>query len=210
MFLLPPFPYGFDALQPHLDARTLEIHYTKHHRAYCDKTNAAIEKHPELFKKSLDELLTHPDQLPNDIKTAVINQGGGFYNHTFFWSILNPCSTLKPIGNSAEEIKKVFGTFENFKKQFSEAAVGVFGSGWAWLVLDKNGKLFITTTSNQDAPISYGLKSILTVDVWEHAYYLKYQNRRSEFIDAWWNVVDWRKVEDYFNNPLPTLIPAAK
>lgn len=210
MFILPPLPFEYNALEPYFDARTLEIHYTKHHKAYCDKTNKALEKHPELFKKSLDELLAHPDKLPQEIRTAVINQGGGFYNHTFFWSLLSQCGGGEPVGNSAIEIKKTFKSFEDFKKQFSEAAAGVFGSGWAWLVLDKNGKLLITTTSNQDSPISHGLKPILTIDVWEHAYYLKYQNRRAEFIEAWWNVVDWEKVEMYFSKPLPTFIPVSK
>lgn len=208
MFPLPPLPFSYDALEPYMDARTVEIHYTKHHQTYCNNANKALEKHPELFKKSLDEILAHPDSLPQDIKKAVINQGGGLYNHTFFWSILSPCGDGQPTGTLAEAIKKTFGSFDKFKKEFTDAATGIFGSGWAWLVLDKQNKLSIMTTANQDTPISHGLKPILTLDIWEHAYYLKHQNRRAEFIEAWWNIVNWNQAEKYFSQSSFTIIPA--
>lgn len=209
MFILPPLPFEYNALEPYMDAKTVEIHYAKHHQTYCDKTNKAIEKHPALFKKSLDELLAHPDKLPEDIRKAVINQGGGLWNHTFFWSLLSKCGGGEPAGSLAIEIKKTFGSFEKFKEQFSDAATGVFGSGWAWLVLDKHNKLSIMTTANQDSPVSHGLKPILVIDVWEHAYYLKYQNKRADFIKAWWNIVSWETAEEYFTKPLHVFIPAA-
>ncbi len=198
MFKLPPLPYSFDSLEPYIDARTMEIHYTKHHQAYVDNLNAALAGHPELQGKSLEELLGHIAQLPADIRAAVINNGGGHYNHSLFWDWMVKGGGGIPQGKVFDEIKKQFGSYEVFKEQFSNAAKSRFGSGWAWLVLNKAGNLEITSSGNQDTPFSEGLTPILGLDVWEHAYYLKYQNRRVDYIQAWWNVVHWAQVEDLF------------
>ena len=175
----------------------MEIHHTKHHQTYVDKLNAALEKYPELFEKPLEELLKNTNQIPEDIRQAVINHGGGHLNHSLFWTIMAPNAGDRPSGALAEEINQIFGDFEKFKEQFTNAALGIFGSGWAWLDL-KDGKLRICTTRNQDSLLMEGKIPILGVDVWEHAYYLKYQNRRPEYIQAWWNVVNWQKVEELF------------
>jgi len=188
---LPPLPYGYDALEPHIDARTMEIHYTKHHQGYVNNLNTALEKHPELQKKGIEDLLKDLNSIPEDIRTAVRNNGGGHANHSMFWPIMSPDGGGEPKGELADAINSSFGSFSNFKDQFSKAAAGRFGSGWAWLCVDRGGELTITSTPNQDNPISDGLKPILGLDVWEHAYYLKYQNRRPEYISAWWNVVSW-------------------
>jgi Fe-Mn family superoxide dismutase len=191
---LPPLPYGYDALEPHIDARTMEIHHTKHHQGYVNNLNAALEKHPELEKKSVEDLLKDLNSIPEDIRTAVRNNGGGHANHSMFWPTMSPDGGGEPEGELAEAINSTFGSFSDFKAQFSKAAAGRFGSGWAWLCLDRAGKLTITSTPNQDNPVSDGLRPVVGLDVWEHAYYLKYQNRRAEYISAWWNVVNWKQV----------------
>lgn len=199
-FVLPPLPYGYSALEPDLDGRTVEIHYTKHHQGYVHNLNIALAKHPELFSKSLEELLTNLDQIPADIRTAVRNQGGGDYIHTMFWNCMAPATTQprEPQGLLKTALEKSFGSIADFKKKFEETAIAHFGSGWAWLVVDKNGDLKIVSTPNHDIPQRDGLKPILVVDVWEHAYYLKFQNRRAEFLASWWNVVNWPYVEELF------------
>jgi Fe-Mn family superoxide dismutase len=194
MFTLPDLPYGYDALEPYIDAQTMELHHSKHHQAYVDKTNGAI-KDTEFADKPLEELLQNLDSLPQDIRTTVQNNGGGHYNHSFFWGVMAPNSGGKPGGDIADLINSSFGSFDGFKEQFAAAAVGRFGSGWAWLIKDGDG-LKITSTQNQDSPIIDGIKPLLGLDVWEHAYYLKYQNRRPEYIEAWWNVVNWQKVAE--------------
>jgi len=198
MFKLPELPYAYDALEPYIDARTMEIHYTKHHQTYIDNLNAALKEHPELQAKSLSDLLSDLNALPEKIRTAVRNNGGGDYNHTFFWPLMTKNALPGPIEKSVQAITKTFGSFEEFQKQFNDAAKSRFGSGWAWLVVNKQGDLQITSTANQDCPISDGLAPVLGLDVWEHAYYLKYQNKRVDYIQAWWNVVNWQHVEDNF------------
>ena len=195
---LPKLPYAYDALEPYIDAKTMEIHHTKHHQAYVNNLNAALEKHSEIADKPLEELLRSIDSVPEDIRTAVRNHGGGHANHSFFWTIMGPKAGGEPGGTIAKAIADSFGNFPNFKDAFSKAAAGVFGSGWAWLVADSrsaDGKLTIVTTPNQDSPLTKGQKPVLVLDIWEHAYYLKYQNRRPEYIEAWWNVVNWGEAE---------------
>ncbi len=199
-FELPKLNYSYDSLEPYIDSRTMEIHYTKHHATYVNKLNEALEKHPELMNKNLEDLLKDLDNIPSDIRTTVRNNGGGHYNHTLFWSIMGPNGSRKPIGKLAQRIDEVFGSFDKFKLEFSDSAFNRFGSGWAWLVLDKYGHLSIISTPNQDNPIMIGLYPILGIDVWEHAYYLKYQNRRAEYIESWWNVVNWEEVEKNYLN----------
>ena len=194
---LPTLPYSYDALEPHIDAKTMEIHHTKHHQVYVDKLNAALEKHPELFDKPLEELLKNITQVPEDIRQAVINYGGGHLNHSFFWTIMGPNSAGQPSGALAEEINQIFGGFEKFKEEFTNAALNIFGSGWAWLDIF-NGKLKICTTPNQNSLLMEGKIPILGIDMWEHAMYLLYQNRKSEYVQAWWNVVNWKEVENIF------------
>ncbi len=197
---LPKLAYSFDALEPYMDSKTVEIHYGKHHQTYCDKLNLALEKHPSLFDKKVEELLTNLNSVPSDIQTAVRNFGGGFVNHNFFWEIMCPASSSgKCSGDLLKAIARDFGSFEEFKKQFSDKSVALFGSGWVWLVVDsKTKKLEIIPTKDQDSPLSLGKKPILVIDLWEHAYYLKYQNRRVEFIDAFWNLINWNRVEKLF------------
>lgn len=192
-FELPPLPYAYDALEPYIDALTMEIHHTKHHNAYVTNLNAALEKHPELSGKSLEELVSDPDSLPEDIRTAVRNNGGGHYNHSIFWKVMTPNGGGEPKGELARAISAAFGDFASFKNAFTQAATNRFGSGWAWLGL-KGGNLTVLSMPNQDAPLMEGLTPILGIDVWEHAYYLKYQNRRPEYISNWWNVVNWEEV----------------
>jgi Fe-Mn family superoxide dismutase len=192
-FELPALPYAFDALEPYIDARTMEIHHDKHHQGYVNKLNAALEKHPELQEKSLEELVRNPASLPEDVQTAIRNNGGGHYNHSIFWTVMSPNGGGEPTGALAQAIKDAFGDFTTFKDKFSQAAATRFGSGWAWLGL-KDGKLTVISLPNQDAPLMEGLTPILGLDVWEHAYYLKYQNRRPEYISNWWNVVNWDEV----------------
>jgi len=193
--MLPKLPYATDALEPYMDARTVEIHYGKHHQGYVDKLNLALEKHPSLFDKSVEELIADLSAVPEDIRTAVRNFGGGFVNHNIFWEVMCSASDSGECsGELLKAIKKDFGSFDEFKKQFTDKSLALFGSGYCWLVL--NGKkLEIMTTKDQDSPLSAGKKLILVIDVWEHSYYLKYQNRRAEFIEAFWNLVNWSQVE---------------
>jgi superoxide dismutase, Fe-Mn family len=192
-FTLPNLPYAFDALEPHIDAQTMQIHHGKHHQAYVNNLNAAIEKAPELAGKSLDDLMRGINTVPEAVRGAVRNNGGGHWNHSMFWELMGPNKGGEPTGKLADGIKSAFGDFTKFKEQFAAAGVGRFGSGWAWLVTD-GGKLSIMSTPNQDNPLMEGKQAILGLDVWEHAYYLKYQNRRPDYIGAWWNVVNWDAV----------------
>jgi Fe-Mn family superoxide dismutase len=192
---LPELGYKFDALEPHIDAKTMEIHHGKHHAGYVKKLNAALEGHDDLAGKSAEDLIKDLESVPEEIRGAVRNNGGGHVNHSLFWTLLAPGKELQ--GRLKEEIEKEFGSVDDFKKNFGEAAVGRFGSGWAWLVLD-NGKLEIMSTANQDSPLSEGKIPILGLDVWEHAYYLKYQNKRPDYIEAFWNVVNWDKVSELY------------
>jgi Fe-Mn family superoxide dismutase len=193
-FSLPPLPYAPESLEPHIDAKTMEIHHGKHHQAYVNNLNAAIEKAPELAGKSLDDLMRGINQVPESVKAAVRNNGGGHWNHSMFWQLMSANAGGEPSGKVGDAIKASFGDFAKFKEQFAAAGTGRFGSGWAWLVDEGNGKLSITSTPNQDNPLMEGKKAILGLDVWEHAYYLKYQNRRPDYIAAWWNVVNWSEV----------------
>jgi Fe-Mn family superoxide dismutase len=193
-FTLPPLPYDYKALEPHIDEQTMRIHHDKHHQAYVNNLNTALESAPNLQSKSPEELLASLDAVPEAIRMAVRNNGGGHYNHTLFWEIMTPGGSSTPIGALASAIDNTFKGFDGFKEQFNKAGVGRFGSGWAWLTMDKNGALAIESTPNQDSPVSAGKMVILGNDVWEHAYYLKYQNRRPDYLAAWWNVVNWTEV----------------
>jgi Fe-Mn family superoxide dismutase len=195
---LPSLSYPFNALEPHIDAKTMEIHHDKHHQAYITNANKALEGHPDLAAKSVDDLLADLNKVPESIRTVLRNNAGGHSNHTFFWKIIGPNAGGSPKGKLVEAIDSAFGSFDQFKEEFQKAAVGRFGSGWAWLVVNKEGKLQITSTANQDSPVSDGLKPVIGVDVWEHAYYLLYQNRRPDYLKAWWNVVNWDQAEKYF------------
>jgi Fe-Mn family superoxide dismutase len=194
---LPPLPYDYNALEPHIDEQTMRIHHDKHHAAYVNNLNAALEKHPDLAGKSIDELLRGINTVPEDIRTAVRNNGGGHANHTMFWQIMGPKGGSQPSGAIGDAITSSFGSFDAFKEQFGKAGVGRFGSGWAWLI-DVGGKLAIESTANQDSPVMEGKKIVFGLDVWEHAYYLKYQNRRPDYISAWWNTVNWTEVNKRF------------
>nr|WP_300382176.1 superoxide dismutase [Clostridium sp.] len=198
-FVLIPLPYSYDALEPYIDKRTMEIHHDKHEQAYVDNLNKALINYPELYSKTTEEMLKNLDTIPDDIKQKVINNAGGVYNHEFFWSIMSPKHNQKPSGELLKAIDSTFGSFDNFKKLFAENALSRFGSGCAWLVKDSNNKLSIITTANQDSPISNNLTPIIGLDVWEHAYYLKYQNKRNEYIDNWWNVVNWEQAEKNYS-----------
>ena len=198
-FTLPPLPYDFAALEPHIDAKTMDIHHGKHHQTYVNNLNAAVEKAPDLAKKSLDDLMRNVGTLPEAVRTAVRNNGGGHWNHSMFWQIMAPKAGGEPGGRLGQAITTTFGDFAKFREQFGAAGVGRFGSGWAWLV-NNGGKLSIISTPNQDNPLMEGKKAIMGLDVWEHAYYLKYQNRRPDYINAWWNVVNWREVEKRFQD----------
>ena len=192
-YSLPSLPYAFDALEPHIDAQTMQIHHGKHHQAYVNNLNAALEKAPEWQKKGLGEILASLDKVPEAVRTAVRNNGGGHWNHTAFWKLMAKGAGGAPKGQVAELITRSFGSFDKFKEQFSAAVMGRFGSGWAWLLFEQ-GKLAITSTPNQDNPAMEKKGAILGLDVWEHAYYLKYQNRRADYVAAWWNVVNWEQV----------------
>ena len=197
---LPKLPYSYDSLEPFIDAKTMEIHHTKHHQTYIDKLNDALSKYPELQDKKVEELLANNLKIvPEEIKTQVKNHGGGHFNHTFFWQILK--KDVKAEGKVIEAINKTFGSFDKFKEQFTKEALAVFGSGWTWLVLN-NGKLEICSTGRQDSPIMEGKIPILGIDVWEHAYYLKYQNKRADYIAAFWNVINWNKVDEIYINKI--------
>jgi Fe-Mn family superoxide dismutase len=195
---LPPLPYPSNALEPHIDAKTMEIHHDKHHQAYITNANKALEGHPDLAAKPVDELLADLNKIPESVRTVLRNNAGGHSNHTFFWKIMGPNAGGTPKGKLAEAINSTFGGLDQFKEEFQKAAIGRFGSGWAWLVVNKEGKLQITSTANQDTPISDGLKPVIGVDVWEHSYYLLYQNRRPDYLKAWWNVVNWDQAEKNF------------
>ncbi|EAD5530624.1 superoxide dismutase [Listeria monocytogenes] len=195
---LPKLPYTYDALEPNFDKETMEIHYTKHHNTYVTKLNEAVAGHPELASKSAEELVTNLDSVPEHIRGAVRNHGGGHANHTLFWSILSPNGGGAPTGNLKAAIESEFGTFDEFKEKFNAAAAARFGSGWAWLVVN-DGKLEIVSTANQDSPLSDGKTPVLGLDVWEHAYYLKFQNRRPEYIDTFWNVINWDEANKRFD-----------
>lgn len=199
MFKLPQLGYGFDALEPYIDAKTMEIHHDKHHGTYVEKLNAALQGHDDLLKMDIVELITNLDKVPEDIRTTVRNNGGGHANHSFFWTIMSPKGGGQPSSALASAIDQTFGDFEKFKAAFKEAALGRFGSGWAWLCY-QDGKLHICSTPNQDSTVMENKNHapILGLDVWEHAYYLKYQNKRPDYVDAWWNVVDWGKADEYF------------
>ncbi|HEY4537338.1 MAG TPA: superoxide dismutase [Erysipelothrix sp.] len=195
---LPELPYSYDALEPHIDKMTMEIHHTKHHQTYVNNLNDALEKHPELKEKDLEELIANIDEIPEDIRTAVRNNGGGHLNHSLFWEILAPATGQKPSGKLLEAIEKDLGGYDSFKDEISKAAAGRFGSGWAWLVIDEDKKLKVMSTPNQDNPLMENLRPILGIDVWEHAYYLHYQNRRPEYISNWFEVINWEKVEELY------------
>lgn len=199
-FELKALPYAYDALEPYIDKETMMLHHDKHEKAYLDNLNKAIAKYPELYKKGLEGILKDLNSVPEDVRETVKNNAGGVYNHDFFWSIMSPEKDQNPNGDLLKAIIKAFGSLDNFKTKFKDAALGRFGSGWAWLVLDKDGNLSIISTANQDSPISQGLTPILGLDVWEHAYYLKYQNKRGDYIDNWWHVVNWKQVEDNYNS----------
>jgi len=194
---VPPLPYDYNALEPHIDEQTMRIHHDKHHAAYVTNLNAALEKHPELQQKSIEDLLKGINTVPEDIRTAVRNNGGGHSNHTMFWELMGPGKGGAPGGALGAAITSAFSSFDSFKEQFAKAGVGRFGSGWVWLI-DAGGKLVIESSANQDSPLMEGKKAILGLDVWEHAYYLKYQNRRPDYINAWWNVVNWDAVSKRF------------
>ena len=195
-FELPKLEYAYDALEPNIDAKTMEIHHTKHHQGYTDKLNAAIEKHPELAEKSAEDLLKEVDSLPEDIRTAVINNGGGYVNHSLFWQLLSP-EKQEVLGSIAEAINKSFGSFDSFKEKFTNAALTRFGSGWAWLVVS-DGKLEIMSSPNQDSPLMDGKVPVLGLDVWEHAYYVKHMWNRAAYVEAFWNIINWTKVNELY------------
>jgi superoxide dismutase, Fe-Mn family len=197
---LPPLPYGYDALEPTIDQETMTLHHDKHHATYVNNLNTALEKYPDLQGKSAEELIKDLNSVPEDIRTAVRNNGGGHVNHTMFWEIMGPNGGGEPTGAIADAIRESFGSFEDFKKQFNDAGAKRFGSGWVWLVRGNDGKLQITSTANQDNPMMEGQYPIMGNDVWEHAYYLTYRNRRPEYLSAWWNVVNWDAINQRFES----------
>jgi Fe-Mn family superoxide dismutase len=196
MFTLPDLPYDFNALEPYIDARTMELHHGKHHQAYIDNLNKALEKAPALQEKTIEEIVSNLNSAPEEVRTAIRNHGGGHYNHSLFWQVMSPSGGGRPSGALAAQIDSSFGSFDAFKEKFSQAAITRFGSGWGWLSLDGNGGLTVHSSPNQDAPLMEGLKPILGIDVWEHAYYLLYQNRRPEYVDNFWNVINWEQVAE--------------
>jgi Fe-Mn family superoxide dismutase len=200
MHKLPELGYAYDSLEPFIDAQTMEIHHTKHHQAYVNNLNNALDKYPELQEKSIEDVLKNIRNVPDDIRQTVINNGGGHANHSFFWQILSKDGSKEPVDGLKEAIDNMFEGFDTFKAKFSEAAVKRFGSGWAWLVVNDSGNLEVYSTANQESPLMEGKKPLLGLDVWEHAYYLKYQNRRPEYIEAFWNVVNWDKVGEIYSN----------
>ncbi|MFO7169133.1 MAG: superoxide dismutase [Chloroflexota bacterium] len=197
-FTLPPLPYDAAALEPHIDAQTMQIHHGKHHATYVTNLNAALEGHPNLQNATIEELLTNINDVPESIRQAVINNGGGHHNHTLFWSIMGPGGGGEPSGALAQAINKAFGSFNEFKAKIKDNGLKRFGSGWSWLVMDKDGNLHAYSTANQDSPLMQGHIPLLGVDVWEHAYYLKYQNRRADYLEAWWNTINWNAVAERF------------
>jgi Fe-Mn family superoxide dismutase len=198
-YTLPPLPYDYGALEPHIDAKTMEIHYTKHHQTYITNVNTALKDHPDLLAKPVDQLIADLSAVPEAIRTAVRNNGGGHANHSLFWQLMKSGGGGEPSGALAKAITDELGGFTAFKDAFGKAGLGRFGSGWAWLIVGKDGKLAVSSTPNQDSPIMEGLTPLLGLDVWEHAYYLKYQNRRADYIAAWWNTVNWDEVARRFS-----------
>ena len=210
-YILPRLPYAYDALEPHLDAKTMEIHHTKHHQTYVTKLNEGLEKAPEEKNRPLEDLLANMDRLPESIRTVVRNHGGGHWNHTLYWTLMKPQAGGEAKGEIASAISTHFGSFQTFKEKFSALAAGHFGSGWAWLCSDKSNKLVMKSTPDHVCPITEGLNPLFVIDVWEHAYYLKFQNRRPDFISAFWNVVNWEEVDNRFRNPKAALsLPLAE
>ncbi len=199
-FEVPALPYSYEALEPYIDSETMHLHHDKHHQTYVTNLNAAVEKYPQLAEKSAEDLIRELSSVPEDIRTAVRNNGGGHVNHSMFWTIMTPHGSTEPTGAIGDAIKSTFGSFEQFKSQFNDAGAKRFGSGWAWLVRTGSGGLEITSTANQDNPLSEGAFPVLGNDVWEHAYYLKYQNRRPEYLNAWWNVVNWDEVNSRYES----------
>ena len=197
-FQLPELPYDYNALEPYMDAKTMEVHHAKHHAGYTAKLNAALEKYLEFYDKDIADILGDLSKVPEDVRTAVRNNGGGYFHHNLWWTQFKPNAGGAPGGALAKAIDAAFGSFDGFKEKMSASAVGLFGSGWAWLAKDGSGKLVLANTPNQDSPVSSGLTPLLGIDVWEHAYYLKYQNRRNEFVENFWNVVDWSEIEQRF------------
>jgi len=197
MFELPNLPYPYNSLEPYIDELTMQIHHDKHHAAYVNNLNEALSEYKHLKEKNIDELLKNIEKLPSEIREKIRNNGGGHANHSLFWQIMSPNSNKQPHGKLLDAINSIFGSFQTFQEKFSQAGLGRFGSGWVWLTID-DGKLAIIDTPNQDSPLSYGKEPILALDVWEHAYYLKYQNRRADYIKAWWNVVNWSEVQKRF------------
>jgi superoxide dismutase, Fe-Mn family len=194
-FEMIPLPYGYDALEPYIDAQTVELHYSKHHQTYLNNLKGAIEKHAQLGNMTIEQLLSDLNRVPEDVRTVVRNNGGGYYNHNIYWAIMGPNRGGEPTGSLGEAIRSTFGGFSSFKEQIEKAGMGRFGSGWAWLSKKQDGSLLIHSTANQDAPLMEGLFPVIGVDVWEHAYYLKYQNRRAEYLSNWWNLVNWEEAE---------------
>jgi Fe-Mn family superoxide dismutase len=191
---LPPLPYDYSALEPYIDTQTMQLHHDKHHAAYVNNLNAALQSHTQLASLSVDDLMRRISEVPDNVRTAVQNNGGGHSNHSMFWQIMGPNGGGQPSGDLASAIQQAFGSFEQFKAAFNDGGVKRFGSGWTWLVVDQNGKLSVMSTANQDSPLMQGLYPVMGNDVWEHAYYLKYQNRRPDYLNAWWNVVNWDEV----------------
>ncbi|MDO8574411.1 MAG: superoxide dismutase [bacterium] len=204
---LPKLPYAYDALEPYIDAKTMEIHHTKHHQGYVDKLNAALEKFPQFSDETTDNLVKGLANLPEEIRITIRNNAGGHYNHSMFWKLMEPKGGGEPAGKIAQAINKTFASFEKFKEVFTYTAANRFGSGWAWLSVTNLGGLEISSTANQDNPTMEGKTPILGLDVWEHAYYLKYQNKRPDYIEAWWHVVNWERVEENYNEALEVLRP---
>ena len=196
-YQLPKLPYDYKALEPHIDALTMETHHSKHHQTYVTKLNEALEGHEDWQQLEINDLVARLNELPESIRTAVRNNGGGHLNHSLFWELMSPTPKAEPTGKLAAAINETFGSLESFKEQFKQAALGRFGSGWAWLVMDQ-GRLAVVSTANQDNPVTEGKEVLMGIDVWEHAYYLKYMNKRPDYVDAWWSVLDWKKVEERF------------
>ena len=197
-FEMISLPYPYEGLEPYIDAKTVEIHYSKHHSTYLSNLKAAVEKHPELGNKAIDEILSDLNRVPEDVRTAVRNNGGGYYNHNIYWAIMGPSQGGEPKGKLGKAITATFGSFTSLKEQVEKAGLGRFGSGWTWLSKKQDGSLIIHSTPNQDTPLAEGLFPVIGVDVWEHAYYLKYQNRRAEYLTNWWNLVNWEEAERRF------------
>ncbi len=201
-FTVPKLPYAFDALEPYIDKKTMEVHHNKHHQGYVNNLNNALKGHKDLHNKTLFELLSNLNKLPHEARAAIRNHGGGHFNHSLFWTVMTPNAQQRPSGKLAEKINETFGSFETMQDEFNKKAKTVFGSGWAWLVTDKKGNLSVLATHNQDSPLEENLIPILGLDVWEHAYYLKYQNKRGDYISAWWHIINWPTVQRYYSKAI--------